>query len=62
MSLKELTAALYRIEKRQVEFENLLYNKLKVSKVIDISDDKVHIVKQIVNTWETPDGVIIHIK
>jgi len=39
-----------------------LFNRLKVAHVIDITDDRVHISKQIVKMHETPDGVVIQIK
>ncbi len=52
----------YDLQHRMEAIELQLFNKLKVARVIDISDDKVHIAKQIVNSWETKDGVILHIK
>jgi hypothetical protein len=54
-SLQGITDRLYRIECQ-------LFNKLTIAKIIDISDDKVHKVLQVINHWETPDGVIIHVK
>ena len=57
-----LIASLTTIENRLFSIEQQLYNKLRVAKVIDISDNKVHMDKQIVKVWETPDGVMIHIK
>lgn len=50
------------LDGRLKNIEQQLFNKMKVARIIDISDDKVHIAKKIVNMWETPDGVIIHIK
>lgn len=41
--------------------EKAQFNKLTVAKIIDISNDKVHVVKQVVRMYETPDGVVIHI-
>lgn len=42
--------------------EGLLFNKLAIARIIDISDDKVHIVKQVIRSYETPDGVVVMIR
>lgn len=59
---KELIETLYRIEYKLEAIEEQLFNKLRINMVIDVSDDKVHMVKQIVNKWETPGGVVIQVR
>jgi hypothetical protein len=43
-------------------FEHLLHLKTSIDKVIDVKDDKVHSVMQVVKIFETPRGVIIHVR
>lgn len=47
---------------RLKRIESLLLYKLKIEKIIDIGDDKVHKVMTIIKMWETPAGVMIHVK
>ena len=51
-----------RLEDKLGKIENALYNKINVDKVIDVSNDKVHMVKQIVKAYETPNGVVIQVR
>jgi len=60
--LNLISAQLKDLHIQMQDIEQQLFNKLRVAKIIDVTDDKVHIAKQIVRIWETPDGVVIHIR
>jgi len=57
-----IVSCLTDIENRLTRIEEQLFNKLKIARVIDVSNDKVHMAKKIVNIWETPDGVLVYIE
>jgi len=59
---KKIIDAVNRLERRVIGMEQLLFNKLKIAKIINVSDNKVHMVMTIVDMWETTDGVIIQVK
>jgi hypothetical protein len=60
--MKMIFSMFNEINSRLRNIQNSLDNKLKVNQIIDITDDKVHMVKQIVKMYETPNGVMIHVR
>jgi hypothetical protein len=50
------------MDTRILRIEQQLYNKLTIAQILDVTDDRVHMVKQIVKTFETPNGIVVMIK
>lgn len=59
--MKMILSMFNEINARLHTIENGQFAKLTIARVIDISDDKVHIAKQIVKIWETSEGVVVHV-
>lgn len=59
---RKLLMSLLAIERRLHDIESQLFNKLRIAHILDVTDDRVHIHKDVVQMYETPQGVVVHVK
>jgi len=60
--MKMILSMFNEINSRLRTLQQDQYNRLRINQIIDITDDRVHMAKQIVHCYDTPGGVVVHIK